>query len=311
MNTEMISTNLLEDNVLSGIIIVLVIVLVYLFFFREESEPTDESTDKVNESDDNENLLDSNDPYTVSVGNPKLITRCKPINSVTKNVEKIDYSFKPTYIPNSRGNVCDKELDSSALFPSMSDENVLENIDSEGSPVLPVSSFSGDEAPFVANCSFQTPDCTTNTTMFPGEILMKEGIPVGSMEAPKETVENYVNYYEGYSDDIEGLEKDNEPEKEKIECVMYYADWCPHCQSAKPEWDEFKSDVGSVRNGHNVVIKKVECEKEKDVCKAAKVEGYPTIIFKCGDKVQHYEKERTKNGFLSFLDDFIKSLGGN
>ena len=316
------TSNIYEDNVLTGIIIILALLLIYLFFFREESDGVDAVSDSVNnvndsvDPDDNETLLKSDEPYTVSVGNPKLITRCKPLPS-TKISEKLDFGYKAAYIPNSRGNICDKgNVDSSALFPSLSDENVLDNVNPDGNIIVPVSSFTGDEAPFVANCSFNKPGCDQQTTVFPGEILIKESLSLGASpeSAKKDTVENFVNYYEGFIEG-QGKDEDSEPEstekKEKVVCTMYYVDWCPHCQKVKPEWDDFKKSVGSKRNGRQVVIKKVNCEKEKEICEAAKVEGYPTITFKCGDDVEYYEKERTEQGFLSFLDSFIKSLGGN
>ena len=90
---------------------------------------------------------------------------------------------------------------------------------------------------------------------------------------------------------------------------MYYTDWCGYSQSALPEWEKFKKLADKKYKG-KVSIKKVDCEKEKAVCKAASVEGYPTIKFECDGKVTDYDGERKKSGFISFLDDFIKGLGG-
>lgn len=82
--------------------------------------------------------------------------------------------------------------------------------------------------------------------------------------------------------------------------VMYYADWCPHCQTAKPELEKLgtKQTIG----GTTVQIQKME---EKDIPEAVKpnIRGYPTIqlLNPDGSVKADYEGERTAAGFLEFL----------
>jgi thiol-disulfide isomerase/thioredoxin len=338
-----------DDSFFNGIIVILVGVLIYLLFFKDNDKQNgndgdgdgDSDSDGDNSNSDDELLKSEEDEYTVSVGNPKLITRCKPLPPV-KQAEKLDFGFKPAYTPNSRGNVCEKgKIDDSALFPSLTDEKVLDNVNPDGNIIVPVSSFTGDEAPFAANCTFSKPDCSNQTTtLFPGEILIKESLPVGTTNAPTDTVENFVDYYEGfegckkkgegfvnyegfiegecnakkkdggegydnYEGFIEGATDDN-----TVECIMYYTDWCGYSQSALPEWAKFKKLADKKYKG-KVSIKKVDCVADEKSCKAANVEGYPTIKFGYGNKVEDYDGKREEKEISSFLDDFIKGLGGH
>jgi len=305
MNMDM---NMDNNNFLTVIIILLLSVLIYLFFFKEEDIFSKSKTDDtVNE----EAPIQEEDLYTVSVGNPKLITRCKPLPPVNK-VEKIDFGLKSAYTPNSRGNVCEKgKIDDSVMFPSLSNENVLENIASDGETILPVSSFTGDEAPFSANCSFTKPDCNNQqTTLFPGEILVKESIPVGSNEAPVDTVESFDNYYEGFESSQCGSYKKKEgfssDSGKTVELIFYGAEWCGYCKKAKPGWNDFvDAHNGEKINGHELTATYEECgEGENKKCEQSGIKGFPT--FKCringGNEKEINVSDRTKKGFLNALE---------
>jgi len=82
--------------------------------------------------------------------------------------------------------------------------------------------------------------------------------------------------------------------------VMYYADWCPHCVTAKPEM----KNLGSTQTigGHTVSIAMIE---EKDIPEAVKpkISGYPTIQLQGpdGSMKAEYSGDRTTAGFLQFL----------
>lgn len=313
MNTDIITTNISENNLLTGIIILLIGVLIYLFFFKE---------DQVNVIEDTpENTPE--DAYTVSVGNPKLITRCKPLPPINK-AEIIDFGFKPAYTPNSRGNVCEKgKVDDNVLFPSLTNEKVLDNVNADGETIIPVSSFTGDEAPFAANCTFTKPDCSNQqTTLFPGEILIKESIPVGETEAPSDTVESFSNYYEGFIENTQcgnhkkTVEKyDNyegfvEEYSDTATLTFYGADWCGHCQKAKPGWDAFKrNNEGKEINGKKVNCVYEECgDGKNEKCEQAGVKGFPTFKLDKNDGEGEKEinvKERTEDGFLSTLKSLL------
>jgi glutaredoxin len=57
--------------------------------------------------------------------------------------------------------------------------------------------------------------------------------------------------------------------------AMYGAYWCPHCQRQKKLFgDSFK------------YVSYVECTKDIKKCQEKKIEGYPTWIFKNGERIK-------------------------
>lgn len=81
--------------------------------------------------------------------------------------------------------------------------------------------------------------------------------------------------------------------------TMYYADWCGHCQRAKPEFMK----LGSTQTigGRSVNIKLVNPETHPDDAQGVDVKGYPTIILKKGSQMVEYAGERSHSAFVSFL----------
>ncbi len=80
---------------------------------------------------------------------------------------------------------------------------------------------------------------------------------------------------------------------------MYYADWCPHCHRAKPEFEK----LGAIQTIGGKKVKMVALE-EKEIPETVKVSGYPTIHLygPDGALVSEYSGERTQAGFESFLE---------
>jgi len=86
--------------------------------------------------------------------------------------------------------------------------------------------------------------------------------------------------------------------------TMYYADWCGHCQRAKPEFMK----LGSTQTigGRSVSIKLVNPETNPDDAAGVDVKGYPTIVLKKGSQMIEYAGERTHEAFVSFLQQNAK-----
>lgn len=83
--------------------------------------------------------------------------------------------------------------------------------------------------------------------------------------------------------------------------TMYYADWCPHCKSVKPDFADFaKAGVVTV-NGRNVAVTMVE-ESEKEKMTGKPVKGFPTFLFEtaAGQTVE-YSGPRTRDSWMDFL----------
>lgn len=101
---------------------------------------------------------------------------------------------------------------------------------------------------------------------------------------------------------FEGFSSDTKPD---YYLRMYYADWCPHCVAAKPEF----AKLGKTQtvNGKIVACEMVNAETESDKI-LEKVNGYPTIRL-YDDKnglLEEYGGQRTFDGLMGFLESHIK-----
>ena len=96
---------------------------------------------------------------------------------------------------------------------------------------------------------------------------------------------------------VEGFESPSNDKPYKF--ILYYADWCPHCHTAKPEFDK----LGSIQTigGKKVEIVAIE---EKNIPDSVKVSGYPTVRLLDSEEnlVEEYAGERTAKGFQAFLE---------
>ena len=83
--------------------------------------------------------------------------------------------------------------------------------------------------------------------------------------------------------------------------VLFYADWCGHCKKIKPVWDETAEEVNTTEKK----MLKVNCggksEKEEEIMKKYKIDGYPTILVFNNGKPMDYQGERTSESFKEEL----------
>lgn len=91
--------------------------------------------------------------------------------------------------------------------------------------------------------------------------------------------------------------------------TMYYADWCGHCQAAKPGFTEFsKSGTVSV-NGNSCAVRMISPEHNPEAVKGKNLKGYPSFLLETTDgKTVEYTGERSTDGYMRFLE---ANLGGS
>lgn len=93
------------------------------------------------------------------------------------------------------------------------------------------------------------------------------------------------------------------------ELMLFYVDWCPHCKTAKPEWENLKASLeGKQINGYNVVFTEWNCTQESDeinvIVNKYKIEGYPTIKLIKDDQLIEFDAKPTEKT----LHEFLKSV---
>ena len=92
----------------------------------------------------------------------------------------------------------------------------------------------------------------------------------------------------------------------EAELLLFYADWCPHCKTAKPIWNELKEEYqNKTINGYSVVFTEVNCTTEnaevEQMMNKYKVEGFPTIKLLKDGQVIEYDAKPSKETLTQFL----------
>jgi thiol-disulfide isomerase/thioredoxin len=91
--------------------------------------------------------------------------------------------------------------------------------------------------------------------------------------------------------------------------TMYYADWCGHCKSAKPEFEALVAKSPMDVNGVKCAIRMVSPEKQPELAKGRSIKGFPTFLMETPDgKAVEYKGSRSTDGYLKFINE---TLGGS
>jgi thiol-disulfide isomerase/thioredoxin len=86
--------------------------------------------------------------------------------------------------------------------------------------------------------------------------------------------------------------------------TMYYADWCPHCQTIKPAFTEFVNQ-GDIQVGStSCKVRMIDAAKNPEEAKGKPVKGFPTFLLETVDGgIVEYQGERKVDGFLQFINE--------
>ena len=81
--------------------------------------------------------------------------------------------------------------------------------------------------------------------------------------------------------------------------TLYHAEWCGHCKTFKPIWDDFKktyeASKDDIKNKYKIVLTINDYEETanpEEITKA-NVNGFPTVVIKYNDKTEDYTGQRT------------------
>lgn len=96
----------------------------------------------------------------------------------------------------------------------------------------------------------------------------------------------------------------------EAELLFFYADWCPHCKTAKPIWNDLKSEYqNKTINGYQVVFTEINCSEEtaevEKMMNKYNVEGYPTIKLLKDGQIIEYDAKPSKDTLTQFLNTVL------
>lgn len=104
----------------------------------------------------------------------------------------------------------------------------------------------------------------------------------------------------------------------KDSIVLVYADWCPHCKTMKPEWNEMKNRLGS--NIKTIEIEDSDFDKDTKIKEMQDRElngeqleifGYPTMFKIHNGRADYYGGNRTADAMTEWANartgGYIKS----
>jgi len=99
-------------------------------------------------------------------------------------------------------------------------------------------------------------------------------------------------------------------DKGEAEVLFFYADWCPHCKTAKPIWNEIKTEYqNKTINGYTILFTEINCSEEtaevEKMMNQYNVEGYPTIKLLKDGQVIEYDAKPTKETLTQFLNTVV------
>lgn len=97
---------------------------------------------------------------------------------------------------------------------------------------------------------------------------------------------------------------------QEAELLFFFANWCPHCKTAKPIWDKLKSEYeNKTINGYTVIFTEIDCSEETDnvskMMDKYNVAGYPTIKLLKDGQVIEFDAKPDKQTLEQFLNTVL------
>jgi thiol-disulfide isomerase/thioredoxin len=97
-----------------------------------------------------------------------------------------------------------------------------------------------------------------------------------------------------------------------VTIMFFHVNWCPHCKTAKPEWNKFADQYdGKEINGYVIQCQDIDCTNEtSDVTSAInryKIDSYPTVKMIKDEKTIEFDARINQNT----LDQFVNTMLNN
>jgi thiol-disulfide isomerase/thioredoxin len=115
--------------------------------------------------------------------------------------------------------------------------------------------------------------------------------------------------YHANAEGIGSASSSNGPSKQ-AELMLFYADWCPHCKTAKPIWNDLKTQYqNKTINGYQVIFTEINCTTEsaetEQMMNKYNIEGFPTIKLLKDGQVIEYDAKPTRETLNEFLNTVL------
>ena len=96
----------------------------------------------------------------------------------------------------------------------------------------------------------------------------------------------------------------------QAELMLFYADWCPHCKTAKPIWNDLKTQYqNKTINGYQVIFTEINCTTEtaetEQMMNKYNIEGFPTIKLLKDGQIIEYDAKPTRETLNEFLNTVL------
>jgi len=97
------------------------------------------------------------------------------------------------------------------------------------------------------------------------------------------------------------------------EVMFFYADWCPHCTKAEPEWNAFKQQYNkSVVNGYTIVCTDYDMSTADEALNPNHnlvtefgITGYPTVKMRYNGKIIDYDASVSQSSLGKFVNTIV------
>jgi thiol-disulfide isomerase/thioredoxin len=123
------------------------------------------------------------------------------------------------------------------------------------------------------------------------------------------TYKHYADSKTSFNANREHIPKDQNSNK-LATLMLFYVDWCPHCKTAKPEWETLKDQYdGKSINGYTINFIEYNCTNEtaeiSQLMDKYNIEGYPTIKLVKDNQIIEYDAKPTKSTMEQFLNTVL------
>jgi len=87
--------------------------------------------------------------------------------------------------------------------------------------------------------------------------------------------------------------------KSNIQIKLFFAEWCGHCKTFKPIWNNIK-----LKYGNKITFIDVDCTNNSP--NLPYVQGFPTIaIYDNNNYIENYENNRTFKDFEEYINNLL------